>query len=186
MAKRTKQKTKKREQPWIEAARAALRKNADARRRDAPRYVPTSRPPGEDGPYDETEAIVDALLDMAGDDLVALPPDADDNALDNILGIAVLAYNHPLDYVLPPQEGELISHGETMRHLLENASKRSPAFGAKFRRMLDVRTRRYPHLAVPVTACRATWGKNRTVDIVIRLVDGILDDEAGGGDPGDN
>ncbi len=177
-----------------EEARAALgrgrprplRKNTASGQRGAPPFVPTSRPPGETGPYDETETIVDALLDMAGDDLVALPPEADDEALDHVLGIAVLAYNHPLDSLVPRKRGEPLSHGEMMLRVLAATFARSPRLAAQFHRMLDVRTKRYGHLtALPSRLLRHLGEELLTVDIEVTPGRLPLDDE-GGRDHGEN
>jgi hypothetical protein len=168
------------------APQAPLRKNAVTPQGGAPPFVPTSRPPGETGPYDETESIVDALLDMAGDDLVVLPLEADDEALDHVVGIAVLAYNHPFESLVPRRRGEPQSHGEMMLRVLAATFARSPRLAAQFHRMLDVRVKRYGHLTSPIIDCRATWGKGRTVDIDIRLGRLPTEDEVRGGGNSEN
>ena len=108
MAKRTSKPPKRREQPWMAAARARLRKVGAAPKAEGPRAPEQGgRPPprfvrvyadrtNRADPPSEAEQVGDALLEMAAPNLAALGPRAPRDHLDVIVDAAAFAYNQPI------------------------------------------------------------------------------------------
>jgi hypothetical protein len=162
MAKRPQKPTKKREPPWLEAARARLR-GKGARRHDTPAGESQERAADE-----RHQAVYDALLEMAAPDLEALGEDASDAELDALIGCAVLAYNQIFLDAAPVDEGGK-TPGQRMREVLALAFEKVPAYGARFERMVGVRQQRFAHLPWPIDKATASWTADRRVRISIIL-----------------
>jgi hypothetical protein len=154
MAKRAKKPAKKREQPWPAAARAKLR-------------APTSL---EVANVDTPEAaVVKALLDLAHPDIDALPGDATDDDLHQVVSLALVAYNLPFLDALPHEPGASQSPGEQTRAGLEDRYPAEPALRARFERMSARRRSHHARLLRPILALKSSWDSNRHVRVELSV-----------------
>src|SRR5580700_7274013 len=92
MARRARKPHKKQEQPWTKAARAKNRTAAGGTEQA------------------DMEAVADAVIEMAGLEIDALPPDATEEQLNTVLGFATMVYNQPLFEANP----QIRAQGDTL------------------------------------------------------------------------
>lgn len=126
MAKRSKKKSPRREQPWVQAARDRLRAKVEVR-------VAT-----------ETS---DAFLDLARPLIRAIPSDARDQPIDGVLDLARLAWNLPLLHAISTEPG---SDGARIRAHAERVLPRLPAHRRELALLFAARTEELRDLGRPI------------------------------------
>ena len=154
---------KRREQPWMAAARARLHKQGAPKREEPPAPAPAHGPQpkwvrvyanrtNRADPPSEAEVVGDALLEMAAPDIAALGPRRTHEQIDLIVEAAMYAYNQPL------READGIPGmpflGPLLRNSLNAMCENFPGFRARYERMLKVRTERFGHLTTHVMMYR--------------------------------
>jgi hypothetical protein len=159
MAKRTKKPPKKREPPWLAAARDKLRRPPK----------PATAPAPEGASPDEFEAVADALIEMAGPDLDALGDAITEADAHRLIGEASMAYNAPLfDEIPAAADGE--SPSAKVERLLGLAFEAIPGLRERHARMLDVRRSRFGHLRRPIMSCKVTFVDRDDIAIALELL----------------
>jgi hypothetical protein len=179
MTRRTNKPPKRREQPWMAAARAKLRKPGGAPKAEGPRAPERGHGPqptmvrvyadrtNRAGPPSEAELVGDALLEMAAPDLAELGPRGRREQLDQIVDAALFAYNQPIHEAAGiPAMGGL---GSFLQNAMDAMFQRVPGFRARYERMLKVRTERFGHLTTIIMMCRGGFADRGGVYIDVML-----------------
>jgi hypothetical protein len=159
MAKRTKKPPKKREPPWLAAARDKLRRQPK----------PAAEPAPEGPSTDDFDLVADALIEMAGPDLDALGDAISEADASRLIGEASMAYNAPLFAAFPTAaDGE--SPSAKVEKLLGLAFDAIPGLRERHARMLDVRRSRFGHLRRPIMSCKVTFVDRDDIAIALELL----------------
>jgi hypothetical protein len=125
VAKRAKKPTKKkRPQPWLEAARAKLRANADARHEDE---------------------MSDAFLELAAPFIESLGPDADETRLGEVLQLVKIAWNLPIVHAASTEPG---TEGARARVEVEAWLGSPPEYRKVLAPLIQARVEDFPHCGV--------------------------------------
>jgi hypothetical protein len=164
MAKRTSKPPKKREQPWMAAARRALHKGSA----DAPLGRTGAHPEPEAHQGPDEEAVARALLEMARPELDALGADATDATIEMVVSLAMVAYNDPILRRAVEATPEVARLAAAVESLHESLFASLPEARAWLARMLETRSTRFGHLTRPIRDVkpRRTGG---VVSVVVTL-----------------